>query len=410
MKFNITIETGPTPEYDTMNEPTAVRLIRQAHAQGFTIHADARNYTITLANGQRTVRIIPARRPPLPTDRQRDEMHRMIVLGRELTWSRSSRNVGILTDGQLKMSHQLSDGLLERGYVTGTGHAGSEGRRTLVACLAFARTAKHESWEARDEILRRAVLDVAQTSTVAWRETLDPTDGEPEQQDPESADEPTEEVAPPAAEAAEVQEPAPATYTRRSPHLGDPTTPLGQQAATEGALAAAGLLPTENPAVADHNRRRADLATEQESARASTAQRIADELNRRNEPVVGLPSRRLMADMIELFGRYEREAAAERARQGDTNPYDLDEWEPFEDIADQWTNTEGDEEAREAFLDRLADLLTLDNLRVLRVAAEAAAAVTPRVVRAERARYKVPEIAARSGLTEGRIYQILRDN
>ncbi|APD18630.1 hypothetical protein SEA_PAPAYASALAD_51 [Streptomyces phage PapayaSalad] len=392
MKFNITIETGPTPEYDTMNERTVVRLIRQAHVQGFTIHADARNYTITLVNGQRTVRVIPARRPPLPTDRQRNEMHRMIVLGRELTWARSSRNVGILTDGQLKMSHQLSDGLLERGYVTGTGHAGSEGRRTLVACLAFARTAKHESWEARDEILRRAVLDIAETSTVAWRETLDPTDTEPATEQPA-----TEQPA--AVEPAKNDDPL---------DIASGHDPLG----------VANLLDKAADALADRSRQQRTRrrvaqpdADKPKTAPATPVESAADDLNHQHAPrFTGQPSKRLMAQMIDLFGQWEREAAAERARQGDTNPYDLDEWEQFEDIADQWTNTEGDEQAREAFLDRLADLLTLDNLRVLRMAAEAAAAVTPRVVRAERARYKVLEIAARSGLTEGRIYQILRDN
>ncbi|QMP84086.1 helix-turn-helix domain-containing protein [Streptomyces phage Alderaan] len=409
MQFNVTIEVDPTaPQYDVYDEPTAVQLIRQAHAQGFTITADARNYTITLTNEQRTVRVIPAARPQLPTDRQRDEMHRMIVLGRELTWGRSGRNVGVLTDGSLKMSHQLSDGLLARGYVTGTGHTGSEARRTLVACLAFARTAKHESWEARDEILRRAILDIAQTDTVAWRETVDPAD-EPEQQAAEVADEPVEDPTPQPDEPAEVEEQTEATYTRRRAHSGAPTTLLGQEAAVEGALAAGGFLPADNPKVAEFNRRRAARFVEEQSAGSSVLQRMSDELNRRGEPVVGQPSRRLMADMLDLFGRYEREAAAERARHGDSNPYDLDPFEEVENIADEWASTEGDEQARAAFLDRLADQLTLDNLRVIRAAAEAAAAVTPRVVRAERARYKAPEIARRAGLTDGRVYQILRD-
>ncbi|WP_329423001.1 hypothetical protein [Streptomyces sp. NBC_01268] len=399
MKFNITTEVGhAVPEYDTYDEPTAVHLIRQAHAQGFTITADANNYTITLANEQRTIRVIPARRPQLPTDRQRDEMHRMIVLGRELTWERSGRNVGVLADGGLKMSHQLSNGLLERGYVTGTGHPGSGARRTLVACLAYARSAKNEPREARAEILRRAILDLAQTDTVAWRETADPAD-EPEQPVDAAVDEPSEDATPQPDEPTEAEEPTEATYTRRHPHPGDPTTLLGQQAAAEGAVTAAGWAPADDSAL-----------TEQESATVDALQQVADELNRRTKPVAGPATSRLMADMIALFGQYEREAAADRARRGDPNPYDLDEWKPFEDIADEWMSTEDDEEERAAFLDRLADQFTLDNLRVLRAVAEAAAAVTPRVVRAERVRYKVPEIARRAGLTEGRVYQILRDN
>ncbi|NML50556.1 hypothetical protein HHL19_12885 [Streptomyces sp. R302] len=340
MRFNVTIETGPTPEYDTMDEPTVVRLIRQAYAQGFTISAEANSYTITLANGQRTIRILPGRRPQLPTDRQRDELHRMIVLGRELTWERSRRNVGVLTDGALKMSHQLSDGLLERGYVTGTGHPGTEARRTLVACLAYARSAKTKPREARDEILRRALLDLAQTDTVAWRETADPADGAPEPEPKQQA---------------------------------------------------------------------AEKTTVQKSAPTSTTPHIVEELNRQGV-ATNTAAGALFTDMMTLFNKYERETAATRAAQGDTNPYDLDEWEPLEALADEWTSTEGNKQAREQFLDRLADQLTLDNLRVLRVLAEAGAAVTPRVVRAERARYKVPEIARRSGLTESRVYQILRNN
>ncbi|APD18527.1 hypothetical protein HOR43_gp30 [Streptomyces phage Ididsumtinwong] len=538
MKFNVTIEIGPTPEFDTMDEPTVVRLIRQAHAQGFTISADANAYTITLANGQRNVRIMPARRPQLPTDRQRDELHRMVVLGRELTWARSSRNVGVLTDGALKMSHQLSDGLLERGYVTGTGHAGSEARRTLVGCLAYARSAKNEPRDARNEILRRALLDLAQTDTVAWRETADPADTapepepEPEQPAAEDVDEPTEapvdEPTPqPATSPAETRSETSQTHytlsteypgpseqdgpiteasagrllrrllphdtvmietdhailiddmSRRTLHFRDlphvkprqmkiiealladdapaqwggsggaPTFLLGRaligsqavhtmqengllQPYVKGGpvrptlaalLAYARTLPRKDqgpaiiagarhltePQFAETVDEPADEPATAAGALPGPSQYIADELNRRGVPT-NTAAGALFTDMMALFDKYERERAAARALQGDTNPYDLDEWEPFEAIANEWASTEGDEQAREQFLDRLADQLTLDNIRVLRQAGEAAAAVTPRVVRAERARYKVPEIARRAALTDGRVYQILRGN
>ncbi|MGW7197236.1 hypothetical protein [Streptomyces chryseus] len=62
------------------------------------------------------------------------------------------------------------------------------------------------------------------------------------------------------------------------------------------------------------------------------------------------------------------------------------------------------------FLDQLAADLTLDDVRVIRLAAEAAAAATPRAIRAARARgMEPPQIAAELGLTPSRVYQVLRD-
>ncbi|WND36936.1 hypothetical protein RI578_22780 [Streptomyces sp. BB1-1-1] len=176
-----------------------------------------------------------------------------------------------------------------------------------------------------------------------------------------------------------------------------PTTPAGQQAAVEGMLAARGLTPADRPAVADHNRR--------------TAQRIAAELNRRGEPVTNTPSARLMADMLDLFNKYERERAAERALAGDTNPYDLDPLEQVRNIADDYTRHADQPDALADLLDLLADeVLTLDDIRALRLAGEAAVAATPRAIKAAKDRgMKPPQIAAELGLTPSRVYQVLRE-
>ncbi|MFB7452827.1 hypothetical protein [Streptomyces sp. NPDC056194] len=185
-----------------------------------------------------------------------------------------------------------------------------------------------------------------------------------------------------------------------------PTTPAGQQAAIEGTLAA-GLLPADNPAVADHNRRR----SEQESTPAGTFQRVADELNRRGEPVVGLPSRRLMADMLELFGKYEREAA-ERARQGDTNPYDLAPYQDVHSLTNEYDAARDSNDPRDLdqFLDALADDFHLDDVRALRVASAAVQAAMGRIALAAREKGMSPDrIGAETGYTTSRITQFIRE-
>ncbi|MFF7234417.1 hypothetical protein [Streptomyces sioyaensis] len=101
-------------------------------------------------------------------------------------------------------------------------------------------------------------------------------------------------------------------------------------------------------------------------------------------------------------------APAVHARTGDPNPTDTDPLDAVRDIAAGYAADGAD--TRDDYLDRLADELTLDDVRALRIAGEAAVAATPRVIWAESDRgKKPPRIADEIGLTVSRVYQILRE-
>ncbi|MGA5354032.1 helix-turn-helix domain-containing protein [Streptomyces thermodiastaticus] len=105
-------------------------------------------------------------------------------------------------------------------------------------------------------------------------------------------------------------------------------------------------------------------------------------MNRTDQPAEQQRDARALAEHVlaEVI-RHEREQAATRAAAGNHTPYD-----------------------------QLAAALDLADLRALRVAGEAAAAATPRAIKAARARgMKPPQIAAELGLTPSRVYQVLRE-
>ncbi|MCX5161885.1 hypothetical protein OOK39_21860 [Streptomyces sp. NBC_00264] len=180
-------------------------------------------------------------------------------------------------------------------------------------------------------------------------------------------------------------EPSVADYQRADMSKA-PTSPAGQAAAIEAALAAGGYLPTDNPPLADHNRR--------------AAARSLDP----TEGTVG----RFQRQMIELMNTYERERRAEIIAAGGDPDEDRDPLEAVRDIAAGYNADAAD--TLDDYLDRLADELTLDDVRALRVAGEAAVAATPRVIWAEADRgMKAPRIADEVGLTVSRVYQILRE-
>ncbi|MCY0959616.1 hypothetical protein [Streptomyces sp. H27-H5] len=109
--------------------------------------------------------------------------------------------------------------------------------------------------------------------------------------------------------------------------------------------------------------------------------------------------------LLGLLAEHERQVVAERALAGDPNPTDTDPLEYVYEIAEHYAQRE----QRPDYLARLADELTLDDVRALRLAGEAAKAATPLVIMAETARGKeVPQIADEIGLTESRVYAILR--
>ncbi|MEU9306940.1 hypothetical protein [Streptomyces sp. NPDC048256] len=136
----------------------------------------------------------------------------------------------------------------------------------------------------------------------------------------------------------------------------------------------------------------------------------SDEQDVEGEPAPA--SDRLVADMLGLFNRYERETAAARAVKGDTNPYDL---APYADVHDLTNDYEAarasdDPRALDQFLDNLAEDFHLDDVRALRMAVAAVQAAMGRIAFAARVKGMSPDrIAAETGYTASRITQFVRE-
>ncbi|MEU1020242.1 hypothetical protein [Streptomyces sp. NPDC005898] len=128
---------------------------------------------------------------------------------------------------------------------------------------------------------------------------------------------------------------------------------------------------------------------------------------RRHRAAIDRPAaEKFREQLLDLITEHERQVVAERALAGDPNPTDADPLEYVYEIAEHYAQSEG----RPGYLAQLADELTLDDVRALRLAGEAAKAATPLVVLAESSRGKeVPQIAGEVGLTESRVYAILRE-
>ncbi|WKK26554.1 hypothetical protein QZH56_13735 [Streptomyces olivoreticuli] len=184
------------------------------------------------------------------------------------------------------------------------------------------------------------------------------------------------------------EEPCPKTH-KPTETSKSPTRPVGLTSNVESSLTDGGFLSADRPALARHNR--------------TMAARIADEPNAVGVPATTSPSEKLRAGIFAMFEQYERE----RREAGTENDDALDyvRW-----IADSYDQRRNNPEAMRAFLDTLADELTLDDVRALRVAAEAAVAATPAVIMRQADRgMQPPRIADEIGLTPSRVYGILRE-
>ncbi|QRX90840.1 hypothetical protein [Streptomyces noursei] len=178
----------------------------------------------------------------------------------------------------------------------------------------------------------------------------------------------------------------PEQYTRIDPSK-QPTTPAGQRAAVEGILAAEGFLPGDKPKAAEHNRR---AAARQGLSAGSSVGRFTEQ-------------------MLGIMAEYEQRRREEIIAAGGDPDEDRDPFETVRAIADQWATTEADDEGRAALLDDLADQLDTSEVRALRLAAEAAAAITPRLIYADADHgVKAADTAADLGVSESYVYRILR--
>ncbi|GGW68051.1 helix-turn-helix domain-containing protein [Streptomyces griseoloalbus] len=119
---------------------------------------------------------------------------------------------------------------------------------------------------------------------------------------------------------------------------------------------------------------------------------------------------RLAADMAALLTQYERETVARRALAGDPNPSDADPLDYVRTIADNYTRHRDLPDAESMYLELAAEL-TLDDARVIRLAAEAVAKATPRLIylAAEEDGKTAAAIADELGVTESYVYRVLRE-
>jgi hypothetical protein len=121
------------------------------------------------------------------------------------------------------------------------------------------------------------------------------------------------------------------------------------------------------------------------------------------------PAATFTAQILALTERYERDRRAARIAAGGDPDEDRDPFDYVRAIADEWADTASDTDSRAALLDRLADSLDTSEVCALRLAAEAAAAVTPRLIYQD-ADHGVPVAATAEdlGVSESYVYRILR--
>ncbi|MFH9430251.1 helix-turn-helix domain-containing protein [Streptomyces sp. NPDC017615] len=183
-------------------------------------------------------------------------------------------------------------------------------------------------------------------------------------------------------------EPEAAEYQRKDMSQA-PESPLGQQAAIEGALAAKGQPPNDEP-------------------RIWTLRDMKAMKNRsRLEATTALKT--LYVQMLAEIENSEAERRAAVIAAGGDPDEDRDPLEFVHAIADEWAASDADAERRAELLDNLADRLDTREVRALRLAAEAAKAITPRLIAYDAAHGVSPaQIAEDLGVTESYVYRMLR--
>lgn len=118
---------------------------------------------------------------------------------------------------------------------------------------------------------------------------------------------------------------------------------------------------------------------------------------------------RLQADLLASLDQFQRERRAEILAAGGDPDEDRDPLELVRAIADNYA-AHRDLPDAEAMYDELALELSLHDVRALRLAAEAAAVITPRLIRSARENGQpVASIAADLAVTESYVYRILRE-
>lgn len=118
----------------------------------------------------------------------------------------------------------------------------------------------------------------------------------------------------------------------------------------------------------------------------------------------------LQLNMLAAFEEYDRARRAERIAAGadpddDRDPFETPRW-----IADKWAESADKPDMRAALIGTLVESLTLDDIRVLRTAADAAAEVSPRLMVEHADRGMKPNrIADELAVSPSYVYRVLRE-
>jgi len=149
---------------------------------------------------------------------------------------------------------------------------------------------------------------------------------------------------------------------------------------------------------------------EEEQGRTWTPGQISRAVRKSPRGLEQTAAGRQFAQQIQtIVSEFETARRAEIIAAGGDPDEDRDPFEYVRAIADEWADTADDSERRAALLDRLAVDLDTSEVRALRLAAEAAAAITPRLIYADAdAGVSVADTAADLGVGESYVYRILR--
>jgi DNA-binding NtrC family response regulator len=130
------------------------------------------------------------------------------------------------------------------------------------------------------------------------------------------------------------------------------------------------------------------------------------------QPAGASPLDRFQADLLAATERFERERRAEIIAAGGDPDEDTDRLEHVRWIADGYEQNRDDPTQRIKHLSRIANELTLDEARALRLAAEAVKKATPELIRiaADEDGMTPAQIADELGLTESYVYRLLREH
>jgi hypothetical protein len=144
---------------------------------------------------------------------------------------------------------------------------------------------------------------------------------------------------------------------------------------------------------------------------SAALERGADNLRRRLAPG-GDATARFREQVLFLFAQFERERQAEIIAAGGHPDEDRDPLEFVRGLAEGYEQRRDDKPALVHHLDQMARQLTPEDVRALRVAAEAVKKVTPLIIRiaADEDGMTPAQIAEDLGMTESYVYRILREH